>query len=122
MLFRSAVASAWPTYENRKAPPGLQWVFRESCAYRDTMIARAAAALGVPVILADATGPGLRGECGLWDGRGRRIARGAMVSGEAASSEGGGRLFHTGSWRWFAPLYGACRQPSWGAPPEPPVS
>jgi hypothetical protein len=58
-----AVAAAWPDYQGRLertprlARPALRWLFEGSVPYRDALLVRASAAVGAPVVFADASGP-----------------------------------------------------------------
>jgi predicted amidohydrolase len=81
------VAAAWPDYVGRLArlPAPLRPLARPvtegSGPWRDTLLARAAARLGVPVVVCDATGPLLpsrdaerfRTASAAWDGRGAPV-------------------------------------------------
>ncbi|MCB9743439.1 MAG: carbon-nitrogen hydrolase family protein [Alphaproteobacteria bacterium] len=76
-----AIASAWPSYPPvpRHALPGLRELGTltriDGNAYRRRLIARAARAVGAPVLFANATGPFERravfaGESAIWDAQG----------------------------------------------------
>lgn len=104
------IAAAWPDYR-QPPPPGLGWLYAESNRYRDHLLARAAASLGVPVAFANAAGPGFSGGTGLWDSSGARVGSGAfsIATLSPAAPPSGVRppLRHEGRWRAFMPAYAA---------------
>ncbi len=100
------VAAAWPDYVGRLAriPAPLRPLARPvtegSGPWRDTLLARAAASLGVPVVVCDATGPlrgagplpshdseGFRAASAAWDGRGVPVPL-TTVPGAAGGRKG----------------------------------
>ena len=102
------VAGAWPAYAT-PAPPGLGWLWRDSNAYRDDLLARASRSLGAPVAFANASGPlpggdHLAGGATAWSG-GQVFHDPHLVVVEAVRGPPGPALTHQGAWRAFAPTY-----------------
>lgn len=96
-----AICAAWPHYRDRRFAA----LYAGIVPYRDAWLAQAAAALGVPVVFADATGRGFGGRCGLWDADGRRVAEGAVVTGDVAPGRPGAPLRHPPGWAAFTRVY-----------------
>lgn len=105
-----AVCAAWPHYRDRRAPPGLGWLYAGSPVYRDEHLGRCARSLGVPVVFANAHSPAYDGICTIWDANGIAVATGGSIVSDVSPGEPGPPLRHRGRWAIFAPIYrGAAR-------------
>ena len=123
------VAAAWPDYAGREdalpalARPLLRPLLRGSNPWRERLLARAARAIGAPVLLCNATGPvapGAReafsGGSGGWTPAGERAPERTVALGggrcvrvdlPARSAPGAGGPVSTPGWRAFARGYRA---------------
>jgi predicted amidohydrolase len=110
------VAAAWPDYQGRlttlprAARPALRWLFATSNPYRDDLLARAARAVGAPVLFANATGPlagaeAFSGGTCIYDADGQRIATGAVAVATIARGTPGAPLGHPVRWAAFTRVY-----------------
>ena len=106
-----AVCAAWPEYRGRWAPPGLAWLYAESNGYRDDLLGRAARSLGVPVVFANACGPGFSGGSAVWSAAGKIVAEPHEIAVVEASCEGSAEappevaLRHPARWAAFTHAY-----------------
>lgn len=100
-----AVCAAWPHYRDRRAPPGLGWLYAGSPTYRDEHLSRCARSLGVPVVFANAKAPAFDGVCTIWDANGHAVATGDAVVSDVGPATQGPPLRHRGRWAIFAPIY-----------------
>ena len=101
-----AVSAAWPDYAGRRAPPGLGWLYAESNAYRDVLVARAARSLGVPVVFANAGGCGFSGGSAVFAMNGERLPPVAAVE-TGGPTPIGPPIRHPPRWRAFTAAYRA---------------
>lgn len=110
------VAAAWPDYRDRittipgVARPALGWLFRDSNPYREALLARAAVAVGAPIVFANATGPyrgaeGFSGGSRIYGADGTVLAAGPLAVAPIVPGTPGAPLRHTPRWAAFTRVY-----------------
>lgn len=112
------VAAAWPDYRGRLptvprvARPALGWLFGASNPYRRDLLARAARAIGAPVVFANATGPmgnagaeGFSGGACVYGADGSVLAAGPVAVAPLVRGEPGAPLAHPPEWAAFSRAY-----------------
>ncbi len=119
------VAAAWPDYRGRLATvpaptrPAARWLFRDSNPYRAELLARAARAVGAPVVFANATGPfqgeeNFSGGSRVYGADGAVLAEGPLAVAPLVPGAPRGPLRHSLRWGAFTRLYrwaAAARRP-----------